>query len=72
MSEAKYDDREIVFTEIHEHKKRLSELTEREREIFFAGVADGGKDATKIFMFIMFLVVVTVFIAVACCKYQWL
>lgn len=46
MSEPKYDDREITFTE--NRTEMLSELTERERQIFFAGVGQGFSDGSGI------------------------
>lgn len=60
-AEKDYDDREITIP--NERKFMLSELTEVERDIYFAGVREGTSFGMK-FMCI-FLIVITLLIGVS-------
>jgi len=69
QTEPKYDDREVTLKSERIERVKLSELTPREREIFFAGVTDGANAAGKILLVLFGIFGLVVIAALYASKY---
>lgn len=55
-----YEDREVKF--VNTRKEMLSDLTERERKIYFAGVKEGFRDGGKLILLLFAICLVVIFV----------